>query len=207
MKKLIIAIIIAVIVIVVIKHMPWQKKQATVSNAVPENKISGFQADENATFDLNGKNSELSFVDTGSKDSLVAHVPVSSGKIVVTNGVITGNANLLVKNISVEPVTFANSFTAENAFDTKKIATGSFVLKALVFDRASSTSSNVVYRVDGELTLRGVTKAVSFVANTRFGTNSIDITGVAPFDAASFGVVMPGSGSFNLNLALSANKK
>lgn len=207
MKKVIIAIIVAFIAILVIKSFWLNKKtNAPDGNILPENRVSGFQADENSNFSLN-KNSEIVLMDSDSKNSVSAHLPVASGELVVTKGVLTGQAKFSAKKVSVQPISYQNSFMAENALNTSKFSEAVFVLKALVFDRASSTSQNLVYRVDGELTLHGVTQPISLRSNVRFGTNSLDITGVTPIDASSFGMVLPGSGSYNFAISLSGNKK
>ncbi len=79
-------------------------------------------------------------------------------------------------------------------------------VKSLVFERARSTTDNLVYRTDAELTVNGKTFPVSFDSMFRYQAGEYYITGQATPDWKNWGISLASGQTVSINMVILANK-
>jgi len=150
-------------------------------------KLDSPSASENGTYQLDKKASSINL---GSAGFIIKSGTFQIGSGDLTGGTIVASSNDLSK---------LAGFSA--AGDEIRLE-----MKALVFERAKSTSDNLVYRTDAELTLNGRTNPVSFTSQFIYQTGSYMIIGSATPDWKLWGITPANGESVPMSISFTAVK-
>lgn len=203
MKKLLIIVcVIAAVLIVYFLATSDKVKNGLKGLMVPgasiftSGKSDGMpSATDSGTFTVDKKSSSATLGYSSKVKAEVWDMPIRSGDIVLTNGSITGGTIAMSS---------ANLGKTGLSFGSKEDAV--LDIKAIVFDQANSTTDDLVFRTDAELTMNGKKNPVSFKSKFNFQDDSISISGTAMPDWKLWGVTLPSGDSMTINISLHAAK-
>lgn len=202
-KSLVIICVVVGLVIVYFLATSGAVRNALKGTNTPSNnedvvgKTDGMpSATDSGTFTVDKKLSKVSLSYSSKTRSDSWDIPIKSGDIVLQKGSITGGTIV---------ASSANLGKTGLAFNGKEDSTIS--IKSIVFDQARSTTDNLVFRTDTELTMNGKTAPVSFESRFNFEAGNISIVGSAMPDWKQWGVVVPTGESMALNISLNATNK
>lgn len=166
MKKalIIIAIFLAIFIVwkVVGKNIKSVSKQAdeTLVDEEVSTKLVTPGADENRTYNTNTKESFIT-IGNGVK------MQIEKGAIVFERGQIIGGENMFKAKEDKSLV----------GLDVNQYPEANLVVKAVVFEPLRSDLENLVYRIDTELTLNGVTNPISFLSDFNYDGSMVSMNG------------------------------
>jgi polyisoprenoid-binding protein YceI len=129
------------------------------------------------------------------------YVPIADAKLDVTGGKITGGSfEMDMVNLTVEDLTdpkskgnLTNHLKSDDFFSVEKFNRSTFKITKV-------TSSNATdYTVTGDLTIKGITKPVTFPAKVAVAGNKLTATGNIKFDRTHYDIKFR-SGNFFENL-------
>ena len=197
MKNFLIFLVVVVIVIagyMLIKKSsnPFDGKNSE-DTSLEGKQLESPSANESGSYTVNKKVSSLNLVPSNGD---AVKFEVGSGELLVESGSISGGT------------TTASSSRLNKLPGFQNVAGGdiSLEVKALVFERARSTSENLVYRTDTELTVNGVTHPVSFDSTFRYQSGEYYIIGQTVPDWKNWGISLPAGESVSMNFVLLATK-
>ncbi len=158
------------------KNTPKPKEEIDVTTAAPVETTPGiatiFKVD-NAKSSINWAGSSLH----GKHNGLVN---LSSGRINVIDGnITTGDFDIDMGGLSVsdlkgkEKEELEKHLKESDFFETTKFSTGRFVITKV---EKVNGNPNATHQVSGDLTLKGITNPVSFLANIKIAENEIEAT-------------------------------
>ncbi len=166
------------IIVAVIAFVFWTKKtEAPVENSVDKNVSASSTPITVGSYKLNTETSKIGWKGekiTGSTEE--GTVMLSGGDIEVNEDVITGyfgiDMNTITSNPNIEML--VKHLKNDDFFAVDKFPEAFFVLKSMT---PSSPDSEGRYLVSGDLTIKGITQPVSFIASVSSVDNEISATG------------------------------
>ncbi len=150
-------------------------------------------ANESGTYKVDQKASSIHFIPS-SGDTV--EFDLKSGELLVQSGDIVGGK------------TIASSSRMDKLPGFEMVSSDEVQLevKSLVFERARSTSDNLVYRTDTELTVNGKTYPVSFDSIFRYQAGEYYITGQATPDWKNWGINLAPGQTMSVDITILAKK-
>lgn len=129
------------------------------------------------------------------------YVPIADAKLDYSNGKITGGSfEMDMVNLTVEDLTdekskgnLTNHLKSDDFFSVEKFNRSTFKIT----DVKSTSATD--YTITGDLTIKGITKPVTFPANVALEGNKLTATGVIKFDRTHYDIKFR-SGNFFENL-------
>lgn len=194
MKKvlIIIGIFLAIFIVwkVVGKNIKFSSNQSGEEVVVDEEvntKIITPGTDNNNTYNTVTKESFITIGDN-------VKMPIEKGVIVFSKGQIVGGENTF-------KVKGDKSITG---LDVKQYPEASLVVKAVVFEPLRSDVDNLVYRIDTELTINGVTNPISFISDFKYDVDTVAMHGESDLSLKDWNITtVPGNSTIVVNLVAS----
>ncbi|MDP2042137.1 MAG: YceI family protein [Algoriphagus sp.] len=129
------------------------------------------------------------------------YVPIADANLDVTGGKITGGSfEMDMVNLTVEDLTdekskgnLTNHLKSDDFFSVEKFNRSTFKITEV------KSTSATDYTINGNLTIKGITKAVSFPAKVALAGNKMTATGTIKFDRTHYDIKFR-SGNFFENL-------
>ncbi len=129
------------------------------------------------------------------------YVPIKNASLDITGGKITGGSfDMDMVNLTVEDLTdekskgnLTNHLKSDDFFSVEKFNTSTFKIT----DVKSTSATD--YTITGDLTIKGITKPVSFPAKVAVAGNKMTATGSIKFDRTHYDIKFR-SGNFFENL-------
>jgi len=171
-----------------------QAPQDASTNAVQEDQNGDVQQVEIAnglyqldamTSQIQWKSSEVKLTNNGTVTAREGSVRLLDGQP-VDGSVLVDMITMKNQNLRGAWLTqFENHMRSADFFDVKQYPTASFTVKHLE-PLSGITGSN--YRVDGEMTIKNVTKSLSFPANIKKTETGLNLVGHAVIDRTLYGI-------------------
>lgn len=200
MKKILIIIVIIILAVLAWKHFSRNGSLEGKDNLTNDSSTgfgpdrqSGPSANETADYSIDQKSSSVIFGTT--------NLTLKGGVVSVTKGSISGG-NIIA---SLSSLKNSKDFPS-GSFNLKNFPEATIALKALVFDSANSTTDNLVFRTDAELTINGVTKPISFPSTFAYRPGYMVISGSTMADWKAWGIT-PNDSATPISIKLIATKK
>jgi polyisoprenoid-binding protein YceI len=137
---------------------------------------------------LSKSSGTISFVGAKISDKHAGNFADFSGKISLSPGSPEGSkvaVTIPIASMVIEPAKLKGHLLTPDFFDVEKFPTASF-------ESTSIAKSGDKYSVTGNLTLHGVTKAITFPAAITAGSDSASIKTEFGINRKDFGIVYPG---------------
>lgn len=167
------------------------------SEVEPGRSTGAPSANDSGTFTLDKKYSSVNMIYASKAKTDTWDMLIQSGNIIVTSGNIdNGSVVMSMNDLKRTGLTF----------DTTAYPEATFAIKAIVFDQASSTTDNLVFRTDGELTINGKKNPLSFKSKYSFEDGGVYISGTATPDWKLWGIIVPSDDSMTMDISLYAVK-
>ncbi len=199
-KSLVIICVVAVVVIVYLLLKSDKINQVLNTSGSEDNSESEMgrstgapSATDSSTYTVDKKSSSVSMSYVSSTKTESWLMPIQSGNIVMASGSVSGGSVL---------ASMSNLKRTGLAFDVSTYPDATLAIKAVVFDRARSTTDNLVFRTDAELTMNGKTAPLSFDSSYVYSPSGMTITGNAKPDWKTWGLAVPTSDSMSMNILL-----
>jgi len=156
---------------------------------------------ETTNFNVNGAQSEINWIGrkvTGVHNGTIA---IKSGELVLNSNKLSGGkftidtTSIIILDVTDEGTNaqFAGHLASDDFFSSEKHPEAFFVITAV------SPKDNGNYDITGDLTIKGITNEVSFVANISLNENKLTASGKIVIDRTKYDMKFR-SGNFFQNL-------
>jgi hypothetical protein len=202
MKNLLIFLVIAVVIVAGYMLLKKSNNKGNTPDAsdfessqteIGGRRLESPSASEGGTYKVNEKASSISF--TPSMGDAV-EFDIKSGELLVQSGDVVGG----------KTIASSSRLNKLPGFESVSGDEVQLEVKSLVFERARSTSENLVYRTDAELTVNGKTYPVSFDSMFRYQAGEYYITGQTTPDWKNWGISLPSGQTMSINIVILATK-
>jgi polyisoprenoid-binding protein YceI len=137
-------------------------------------------------------------------------INVKNGTVTVNNGTITAGSFIIdmpsIKNIDITDLKknsdLVGHLTSEDFFDTKKFPEGKFEISSV--ESLKNDSAGNTHRVSGNLTLKDITKNVSFPVKVNLSADELTADGIIILDRLQWNITYR---SIQANLSMKAKLK
>lgn len=150
--------------------------------------------EENGSYTIDTRVSTVSVRHTASTGTEMLDMDVRSGALMVEGGNISGGSILLATG-GLKQLVGMNASIYPDA---------TLAIKAVIFDQQQSTTENLVFRTDAELTMNGRTNPVSFTSDFEYTPGAYVINGSANPNWKLWDIDVPAGESLWLEISLRA---
>lgn len=166
------------------------KTQAEVSSATPT-PASTAPAANAVTYTLSQDNSKVEFVGAKITGKHNGSFGKFTGNVVVAPGAIeSGKVTLDIdmSSLSTDQEKLNGHLKSADFFDVDKFPKATFATTSV----KAAGGGGALFTVSGNLTMKGVTKTVTFPATIKVGANSVDASAEFAINRKDWGIVYPG---------------
>lgn len=207
MKKIKSVMMAAAALFVINVQQPPMADDAIISNAKQEHNTIG------KSYKVNLKKTTLNWTGTKASGQHSGTINITEGNLIEANGTLGGGSFIIDLNTITDTdmtgkgkESLEGHLKAPDFFDVAKYSTAKFAITgvAAIEKGQATTLPNATHNITGNLTLKGVTKSVTFPAQVTMSKKAVAATANFNIDRTEWGITY-GEGKVNKEINLKLN--